>query len=101
MAFVALTVELHPEIVPSSVQKMNDAALVVLPDVTVKEVVEFEITPLTAPPVGMVGLGILTTRLEGVPLVEYIVEVPVPLLPIQNGLVAEVAIPQGFTRFGS
>lgn len=61
---VGLTAEFHPEIVPASVQKMNDAGLVVLPDVTLKTVVEFEITPVTAPPVGTVGAGTLTTRLK-------------------------------------
>ena len=89
IAFVALTVEFQPEIVPSSVQKMKEAGLVLLPEVTLNKVVAFEITPLTGPPVGAVAVGTWTTRVDGVPLVEYMVDVPVPLLPIQNGLVAE------------
>ena len=69
IAAVALTVGLHPEIVPSSVQKINDAFFVLPPDVTLKAVVALEITPVTSPPSGVVGVGIVTIRVEGVPFV--------------------------------
>ena len=98
IAAVAFTELFHPEIVPSSVQKRKLAAF---PVATGKDVVVFAMTPLTAPPVGLVGMGIVTTSATAAPVVPYSVEVPEPLLPIQNGLVAVVAKPHGLTRFGS
>src|SRR5580658_6825606 len=98
IAAPGLTELFHPETVPSSVQKMKLAAF---PVATVKEVVVLAMTPLTAPPVGPVVVGIVTTRATAAPVVPYRVDVPVPLLPIQNGLVAVVAMPQGLTKFGS
>ena len=97
-ACVPSTDEFHPEIVPSSVQNMKDAAL---PAATLKDVaLPLNSTPVTAPEELLPGgPGIDTTSAFGVPVPSYNVDVPVPLLPIQNGLVPLNPLPQAFTRF--
>src|SRR5579862_6408279 len=93
----------HPETVPSWVQKRKLALVVPIRNT----VVEFESWPVTGP--GIVPLeapgGIVTFKeaieMVAVALVEYTVAKPVPLSLIQKGDVADCAIPQGFIRLGS
>ncbi len=58
-------------------------------------------TPVTVPLVGPAGVGTVTTKALGVPMVTYSVDVPVTLLPNQKGLDDVVAMPQGLIKFGS
>src|ERR1700722_6835731 len=67
--------------------------------------------PPTTIPVGVPGLlpvlgaagtaGFVPLILNAVAEEVYTVESPVPVSATQNGLVAEVTLPQGLTRFGS
>ena len=62
------------------------------------------ITPVTLPvavAAALGGAGMVATKATTAPAPVYSVEVPVPLLPTQKGLVALKPLPQGFTRFGS
>src|SRR5260370_25883524 len=98
MAWVASAELFHPEIVPFSVQKRNEAGL---PAATLNAVAfALNNTPVTAP--GLVvpaGPGIATTRASAAPVPSYNVAVPVPLLPIQKRLVPLHPLPQAFTIF--
>src|SRR5260221_6485812 len=104
MALWRSTAGLHPEIVPSSVLKMNRATPDVVPLETTKPVVPLKTTPVGAAvvPAGLPpGGGTVTTSGIGVPAPLYSVEKPVPLSEIQNGEVGLCTIPQGLTRCGS
>src|SRR5260221_2109139 len=92
MALWRSTAGLHPEIVPSSVLKMNRATPDMVPFETRKPAVPLKTTPVGAAvvPAGLPpGGGIVTTRGafggKGVPSPVYSVETTVPLCEIQNG----------------
>src|SRR5580658_4390938 len=96
---VAAAPPFHPEIVPSSVQKRKLALLVPIRNT----VVLLESWPETGPgivplaaPAGMVTFS-AGPVIVAVALVEYTVANPVPLSLIQNGEVADIAIPHGLT----
>src|SRR6266567_9285635 len=92
----------QPEIVPSSVAKMNDAAL---PFANLKTLaVPFRTWPVGRPndPAGDAAPGgMVTTVAFTVPAPLYKVDVPVRWFETQNGLVALKEIPHGSTRLGS
>src|SRR5260221_5488455 len=105
MALWRSTAGLHPEIVPSSVLKMNRATPDMVPFETRKPAVPLKTTPVGAAvvPAGLPpGGGIVTTRGafggKGVAAPVYSVETPVPLFEIQDGEVTLWTIPQAVTR---
>src|SRR3954470_2019597 len=92
----------HPEILPSSLTKIN----LLGPDnpflVTTKPDPELKTIPVGLPPSVFVDAGgTVTTRGlpngTGTPSVLYSVETPVPLSAIQMVLLGEGTIPHGFT----
>src|SRR5438874_5895252 len=92
--------------VPSSVAKMKIAGTDLPLAETTKLGVPLKTSPVGADCESAVGPGMVTTRGAaglgaGVPSPRYSVDVPVPLLAIQTGLVSEKAIPHAFTRWGS
>src|SRR5215471_14892416 len=102
-ACVDLTPGFQPATVPSSVTQMNSAGL---PGARRKSV----LLPLKTMPVGVPlpdwppGAGMVTTSVGIVTgLVEALtsVEVPLALLEIHHGEVAECTSPQAFLRLGS
>src|SRR5262245_56769157 len=112
MALAGSAALAHPEMVPSSVAKIKlaDRGVGFAAVLTLKAVVTlFATMPVQPPPdeppaPGTVrfkaALGVPSAA-PGVLLAAYTVEVPVPPLHVQNGLAAEVAIPQALTRLGS
>jgi hypothetical protein len=92
----------HPEMVPSSVTKINNPGL---PAATAKSVVPLKTMPLgVAVSVLPFGGGTVTTNGVagcGFPFASYRVEVPVPLFDTHQGLPLLRAKPQGFLRLGS
>src|ERR671934_1800674 len=108
MAWVASTVGLQPEIVPSSVSKMNRLGPECPPLETTKSLLPLKTVPVGAdvvPGALPAGGGMVTTSGlasgNGWPAPLYSVETPVPLSATQNGLVDDDVIPQALTRFGS
>src|SRR5258708_11928251 len=95
---VRSTVGFHPTMVPSSVEKMNDAGM---PGAALKDEVPLNIAPVGAPPVLAVGVAMATINALATPLPLYSVDKPVLLSDTQNGLVGEATNPHGFTRPGS
>src|SRR5580693_1241105 len=87
----------HPEMVPSSVSKMN--RLVVPPTLKPPR-------PLATVPVGVAGFelppggGIVKVPWRA-PFLSYRVDVPLLLLAIQNGLPGKYEMPQGLMRLES
>src|SRR5262245_52844263 len=100
-ALVELTAELQLRIVPSSVTKRNGGELSEIK----KSPVSLKTIPVGVPPVGLVGVGMVTTsgetRGKACPRPLYSVDTPPLLSATQNGEVGPKARPQGLTRFGS
>src|SRR5262245_22196851 len=104
-ALVALTAGLQPRIVPSSVTKRNGGD----PDPELAEMtkspVSLKTIPVGVPPVGLVGVGMVTTsgeaRGKACPRPLYSVDTPPLLSATQKGVVGPKARPQGLTRLGS
>src|SRR5256885_2579042 len=104
MAWVRSTPGLQPEMVPSSVEKMNAATPEAVPLDTVKPV-----PPLNTMPLGVemvpagepAGAGTVTTSGVIAPAPLYSVDRPVPLSEIHHGPVALGIRPQALTRLGS
>src|SRR5215831_1481258 len=97
---------LHPEIVPSSVAKINPAGPLEVPFEMTNPVVELLTWPVGAGVKFGGGLfgGAIGTGEGGeasTPVPRYNDANPVPLSEIQIGLAAELDIPQGLTRFSS
>src|SRR4029453_1732397 len=90
--------EFHPEIVPSSPAKMNEA---LEPPLMTKSVVGLKTCPVGNPPGEPPALGIPTTRASLPPVALYSVERCVPLSLTHNVPPELNASPHGFTRFGS
>src|SRR5512141_645913 len=87
---------------PCSPAKMNSAGPVLPWVESTNRVVGLNTTPVGAPPPGMLTVsGTLAGGLPGVVAPEYSVEVSVPVLDTQRGLVGESARPQALTREGS
>src|SRR5580692_11475577 len=97
-----LTASFHPEMTPSSEQKMKSAGLLgCTSNPFAFEAKVLKITPVTGPAVpAFPAWGTVTTSGIAAPVPPYSVAVPVPLFPAQNG-VAPNPTPQGFSRFGS
>src|SRR6266478_96673 len=101
-AFVGSTPGFQPEIVPSSLTKINTAGNEFAPLVTLKNGVSLRTTPVGLPLLSFSRAGIDTMSERAVPSCLYRVETPVPLSltqivePDEEG-----AMPQGLTRFGS
>src|SRR5438045_2628537 len=107
MAWVGLTFWFQPEIVPSSVTKMNVLGADAIPWLTTKSFVVLFTVPVGADG-GLcpAGGGIVTMSGapggNGWPVASYRVETPVTLLATQNAPVAGLtATPHGLIRFGS
>src|ERR1035441_4024972 len=102
MALFASAAAPHPDIVPSRVSKIK---LELTPVFTGKDPLPITMpvgVPLAPPLLGAGGtLGLVPLILNAVAEFVYTVESPVPVSLTQKGLVAEVTLPQGFTRFGS
>src|SRR5258707_12271195 len=105
MALWRFTVRFQPEIVPSSVLKMNRAGPDVVPLETTKPLVPLKTTPVGAAvvPAGLLwGGGIVTTRGgpggKGVAGPVYSVETPGPLSANQKGVVGPGTMAQALTR---
>src|SRR5713226_1420670 len=104
MAWVRSTLRFQPDIVPSSVAKMNRLG----PDIPFSETTK-PLGPLKTLPVGAAvvpaglpaGGGIVTTSGTAVPSPLYKVATPAPLSDTHQGLVGLCDRPQGLSRFGS
>src|SRR6266567_2006021 len=108
MAWVRSTKFLfQPDIVPSSVSKMNRLEKDVPFSKTLKPPLPLKITPVGAAvvPAGLPsGTGIVTvsgTFTTGTLWVLYSVDTPVPLSATHQGVVGPCTNPHGFTRFPS
>src|SRR5215467_15465191 len=108
MALVTSTLRFQPEIVPSSVAKMNRLGAETPFSVTTKSLVPLKILPVGAEvvPAGLpFGGGMVTTSGEptgnGVPSPLYSVDTPLPLSETHQGVAGPCERPQGLTRFGS
>src|SRR5438552_1939619 len=89
----------QPEMVPSSVTKMNLAGL---PEESSNPVPSLNCWPVGAEgPVLPRGPGIVTTSDWATPLPSYRVATPVPLSDTQMNVFWPKDIPQALTRFGS
>ena len=100
-----LTFGFHPEIVPSSVAKMNKAGAELPFWLTTNPLVGLLTWPSGAervnPGGGVAGAAIETVSATGAPAAVYKVASPTLLSEIQNGLAAPKEMPHGLERFGS
>src|SRR5438445_8408443 len=103
MACVASTAALQPEIVPSSVAKINWLGPEAPPSRTTKSLVPLKTTPVGAAvaPGVLVGGGMVIVGGTDLPLFVYCVDTPVPLSETRQGPVGLCASPQALTRLGS
>src|SRR6266704_4590874 len=108
MAWVTSTLRFQPDIVPSSVAKMNRLGPDAMPSVTTKPLVPLKTLPVGAAvvPAGLsLGGGIVTTSGEATgnawPWPLYKVATPAPLSDTHHGVVGPCDRPQGLSRFGS
>src|SRR5712692_6106305 len=110
MAWVTSTLRFQPDIVPSSVAKMNRLGPDILFSETTKPLVPLKTLPVGAAvvPAGLpAGGGIVTTSGElggsgnAWPPPLYKVATPAPLSDTHQGVVGPCDRPQGLSRFGS
>src|SRR3984893_19131945 len=100
MAWVTSTLGAQPEIVPSSVAKMNRLGPETLPFVTTKSFELLKTMPVGAPG-DPPGPGMATTNDWGSPLPSYSVALPVPLSATHATPLGLNTTPHPFFRFGS
>src|SRR5437764_9121845 len=99
MACVPSSAGFQPEIVPSSLTKMNRAGCELPFFVTLKKAVLLKTTPVgLAPSLFRALVGIVTTSEFLLPSWRYSVETPVPLSATQIVPPDEAAMPHGLTR---
>src|SRR6266566_3205031 len=105
MAWVRSTkLGFQPDIVPSSVSKMNTLEKDVPFSETLKPPLPLKITPVGAAvvPAGLpAGGGMVTVSGTFTPWPVYSVDTPVPLSETHQGVAGPCTNPQGFTRFPS